>query len=65
MCSTAAVMQHFGLDDMQIWDNPHCHPNMLVFEMMTNVLDAEISDEEKEFRFYTNQKAFQDAIRNQ
>lgn len=61
----AAVMRYFGLDDMQIWRNPHYHPNMLVFEMMTNVLGAEVSDEEKEFRFYTNQKAFQDAIRNQ
>lgn len=61
----AAVMRYFGLDDMQVWRNPHYHPNMLVFEMMTNVLGAEASDEEKEFRFYTNQKAFREAIRNQ
>lgn len=61
----AAVMRCFGMDDMLVWRNPHYHPNMLVFEMMTNVLDAEVSDEEKEFRFFTSQKAFQDAIRNQ
>lgn len=61
----AAVMRYFGLDDMQIWRNPHYHPNMLVFEMMTNALGVAISDEEKDYRFYINQKAFRDAIRKQ
>lgn len=59
----AAVMRYFGLDDMKIWNNPHYHPNMLVFAMLTNTLGAEVSDEEKDFRFYTNQKAFRDALR--
>ena len=58
----AAVMRYFGLDDMQIWENPHYHPNMLVFEMLAGALGAAVSDEEKDFRFYTNQKAFRDAI---
>ena len=61
----AAVMRHFGLDDMQVWKNPHYHPNMLVFEMLADALGAAVSDEEKDFRFYTNQKAFRDAVRKQ
>lgn len=62
---TAAVMRYFGLDDMQVWRNPHYHPNMLVFEMLTTVLGIAVSNEEIDFRFYTNQKVFQDAIRKQ
>lgn len=61
----AAVMRYFGLDDMQVWENPHYHPNMLVFEMLANALGVAVSDEEKDFRFYTNRKAFQDAVREQ
>ena len=60
-----AVMRYFGLDDMQVWENPRYHPNMLVFEMLADTLGVAVSDEEKEFRFYTNQKAFRDAIRKQ
>ena len=59
----AAVMRFLGLDDMQVWENPHYHPNMLVFEMLANTLGVAISDQEKDFRFYTNRKAFRDAIR--
>ena len=61
----AAVMRFLGLDDMQVWENPHYHPNMLVFETLANALGADASDEEKDFRFYTNRKAFRDAIRKQ
>jgi len=61
----AAVMRYFGLDDMQVWKNPRYHPNMLVFEMLADALGAAVSDAEKDFRFYTNRKAFQDAIRKQ
>ena len=61
----AAVMRYFGLDDMQVWQNPHYHPNMLVFAMLADALGAAVSDEEKDFRFYTNRKAFRDALRKQ
>lgn len=61
----AAVMLYFGLDDMQVWKNPHYHPNMLVFEMLADALGVAVSDEEKDFRFYINQKAFRDAVRKQ
>jgi len=61
----AAVMRYFGLDDMQIWENPHYHPNMLVFEMLAAALAVAVSDEEKDFRLYINQKAFRDAVSHQ
>lgn len=61
----AAVIRYFGLDDMQVWENPHYHPNMLVYEMLANALGVAVSDEEKDFRFYTNRKAFRDAVRKQ
>lgn len=61
----AALMRYFGLDDLQIWRNPHYHPNLLVFEMLAAALGAAVSDEEKDFRFYTNQQAFRDAVRKQ
>ena len=61
----AAVMRYLGMDDISIWKNPHYHPNMLVFEMLAHALGAAASDEEKDFRFYTNQKAFRDALRTQ
>lgn len=59
----AAMMRYLGMDDMPLWQDPHYHPNMLVFEMLTNALECPVSHEEKDFRFYTNRKAFQDAIR--
>lgn len=61
----AAVMRFLGVDDMEVWENPHYHPNMLVFEMLANTLGVAISDQEKDFRFYINRKAFRDAIRKQ
>lgn len=59
----AAVMRYFGLDDMQVWENPHYHPNMLVFEMLMDAFNMSISDAEKDYLLYTNQKAFWDVIR--
>lgn len=58
-----AVMRYFGLDDMQVWQNPHYHPNMLVFAMLMDAFNLSISDEEKDYLLYANQRAFRDAIR--
>ena len=58
----AAVMRFFGADDLPVWRDPHYHPNMLVFAMLTDAFNLSISDEEKDFLLYTNQKAFRDAI---
>lgn len=59
----AAVMRWLGVDDMPTWQNPHYHPNMLVFAMLMDAFDLPISDEEKDLLLYTNQNAFRDAIR--
>ena len=59
----AAVMRYLGMDDMAVWRNPHYHPNMLVFAMLMDAVNLSISDEEKDYLLYTNQKAFRDAIR--
>lgn len=61
---SAAVLRYFGMDDMPVWRNPHYHPNMLVFSMLAEVLGGTVSDEEKDLRFYTNQKAFKDRLAN-
>ena len=58
----AAVMRYLGMDDMAIWQNPRCHPNMLVFVMLAEAMGLTVSDEEIDFLLYTNQKAFRDAI---
>ncbi len=58
----AAVMRYLGLDDMAVWRNPHYHPNMLVFAILADALGLVFSDEEIDFLFYTNRKAFRDAI---
>lgn len=58
----AALCRYFEMDDAPIWQNPHYHPNMLVFTMLMEAFNLPISDEEIDFLLYTNQKAFRDAI---
>lgn len=59
---TAAVMRYLGLDDLQIWNDPRYHPNMLVFSMLAEALDVAATDEELDLRMYVSQKAFRDAL---
>lgn len=59
----AAVCRYYGLDDVHIWENPHYHPNMLVFTVLSGMLGVPVSDAETDCLFYKNRKAFQDAIR--
>lgn len=59
----AAVCRCYGQDDSHIWKNPQYHPNMLVFQTLTGMMGIPVSDAEAEFLFYTNRKAFRDAIR--
>ena len=59
----AAVMRYLGMDDLQIWNDPRYHPNMLVFSMLAEALDVPVTDEELDLRMYLNQKAFRDALR--
>ena len=59
----AAVMRWMEMDDLVIWRNPRYHPNMLVFEKLSQALKKPVSDGELDLRLYENQKAFRDAIR--
>ena len=59
----AAVMRYWSADDMLIWRNPKYHPNMLVFDLLTDALGIPVTDDEKDFRLYENRKAFRDAVR--
>ena len=58
----AAVSRYFSVRDDHIWQNPHYHPNMLVFDRLTTALGVPVSDEEKDLLIYLNRKAFTDAI---
>lgn len=60
----AAVMRYFGLDDTEIWRNPHYHPNMLVFLRLCEALGVSVSDGEADALMYDNVKAFRDALNN-
>ena len=33
-----AISRYVGQDEMQIWKNPHYHPNKFVYEVLCNVL---------------------------
>lgn len=59
----AAVCRFFGMEDIDIWRDPSVHPNMLVFDLLTQALGVPVSDEEKDLRLYENQRAFRNAIR--
>jgi len=61
--AAAAVMRYLGMDDMEIWRDPHYHPNLLVYDFLTDALGVGVTDAEKDFRFFTNQKAFRAAVR--
>lgn len=61
----AAVMRFYSMDDEHIWKNPHYHPNMLVFDILAGALGNPVSDEEKDYLLYINQKAFRDAVRGE
>lgn len=58
----AAVLRYFGMDDSCIWSDPGYHPNMLVFDLLTQALGIPVSDEEKDLLIHTNRTAFRKAI---
>ena len=58
----AAIMRYFGEDDMQIWKNPHYHPNPLVYNLLCEEFGIVLADSETEGKVAINKKAFSDAI---
>ena len=59
----AALCEFFEVDSTWIWDSPHYHPNMLVFDMFTQALGVAIDDTRKDDLFQTNRTAFSKAIK--
>ena len=59
----AALCEYYGVNSDWIWDSPHYHPNVYVFDLFTKELYVEVSDTRKEELFFRNSKAFTTAIR--
>lgn len=59
----AALCEYYGVNSDWIWDSPHYHPNMYVFDLFTQELGVEVADFRKEELFFRNRKAFTIAIK--
>ena len=59
----AALCEYYNIDSAWIWDSPHYHPNMLVFDKFTRMLGLEIDDARKDDLFQINRAAFSKAIK--
>lgn len=60
----AALCEYYNVDSSWIWDSPHFHPNMLVFDMFTQALGLYIDDNRKDALIQANRAAFTNAIRH-
>lgn len=61
----AAICRHFGLDDTHIWNNPHYHPNPLVFLKVCHRLNVPMSDETVDYLVEMNYRAFHKAVKRE
>lgn len=59
----AALCEYYGVNSDWIWDSPHYHPNMYVFNLFAKELGVEVADIRKEELFFRNSRAFSTAIR--
>lgn len=58
----AAIMRYNGFQEMDIWTNPHYHPNRLVYKLLCDALGLRVTDKEIDERISINNKALTDAI---
>lgn len=58
----AAIARYNNSDEMEIWLNPHYHPNPLVYKLLCDSLGVHVSEKEVADKVVANQKAFSDAI---
>ncbi|MGN1138433.1 MAG: hypothetical protein ACI4RM_03220 [Ruminococcus sp.] len=58
----AAIMRFNGMDEMNIWKNPHYHPNTLVYSLLCDALGVPVSKTELQEKHWTSEKALSDAI---
>ncbi len=59
----AALCEYYDVNSDWIWDSPHYHPNMYVFDLFTKELGVEVADVRKEELFFRNSKAFTTTIK--
>ena len=57
----AAIYRWLGRSDSFIWENPHYHPNMLVYQIFLETVGIDLSDHEIDYLIHTNQTAFRKA----
>lgn len=60
----AAIMRYNGLDDIVIWNNPHYHPNPLVYKKLCNAFAITVSEDELSEKLGINKNAFENAFKN-
>lgn len=61
---TAALIRYFNEDDLHIWQNPHLHPNPLVYSVMCEKQGRTVTAAELEERIKINNDALINAIEN-
>ncbi|MBE6756510.1 MAG: hypothetical protein E7555_08645 [Ruminococcaceae bacterium] len=61
---TAAILRYLGRDEMKIWQNPHYHPNPLVYKLLCREFGFHLLNDDIEEKIKINQKALYQAISN-
>ena len=59
----AAIMRYKGFDEMRVWENPHYHPNPLVYSLLCDALGVPVSEIELQVKCWISKKALADAIK--
>ena len=58
----AAILRYKALDDMRIWKNPKYHPNPLVYKLLCQAFNINVTDEEIDDKIKINEQAFSKAV---
>lgn len=62
---TAAIHKYNGESDLHIWNNPHYHPNLLVYEVLCKCFGKKVSKLSLRCLKRRNDDALRNAIRRQ
>lgn len=60
----AVLSRYLGLDEWTIWDDPHYHPNPLVYRLGCKVFGIKVGGLALRYRIRRNEQALQNAIRS-
>ena len=58
-----AFMRYYGLDEMRVWSDADCHPNMLVYSVMCKTLGLSCDEEMQKYLSDINKEALANKIR--